>query len=646
LARKVTANAAIRHHPTTDIGSPDGYSAGTVATTTDLTNYRSGRTSWLCSGDATNTCFPSFPFTSGGLGVDEMGRTFLFNLTGLPTTAAKVARFVTSAGGDLVSVRLTSAGKFQLWNDVAGTQIGSDSTLVVDIANTYCVRLRVRIGTGAVDQAEMRVKVDDYQAVDEVISGSSLTISDTLPARFGAGWVTAPGAAMTMNVADVAVNDSTGTKENSLPLSNGKVVLSTVRQVAGATATAWLACTGSNVDIPEALNNTPPIGLADHTDATHASNPHQASGSSTDVLELGCASYMRSGAPGYIDTARTSAATSAGLVGNQAARQMVAQGFYVSGQIDYVEVRLWRGAGSPTDDQIVELQTDSGGFPSGVVLSSGTINAASITATSGGAYYRFPVTISTVIDGMLWVVVRRAGPIDAANYVAWMGTLGNVFYDGTSAIYGNGVWSYASTLDLFMRVALTVGNPKIKVISPCCSHAEAVATGTKTTNFQAAATDDGTLGAATAITYGDDLAIAGTWPTGWPWKIAAPIYDPSVANFGAGPRLKFTNTFSGTRTGLLAFAGAYIEYIPPAPLALTAETWQRYQKTADSSFWWAKQATSDATYECGTDGQTIVNVSAGDWFLYPEPQVAAGGNYPATATTITDDTLQAGYIPA
>jgi hypothetical protein len=646
LARKVTANAAIRHHPTTDIGSPDGYSGGTVATTTDLTNYRSGGASWLCSGDATNTCFPSFPFTSGGLGVDEMGRAFLFNLTGLPTTAAKVARFVTSAGGDLVSVRLTSAGKFQLWNDVAGTQIGSDSTLVVDIANTYCVRLRVRIGTGAVDQAEMRVKVDDYQAVDEVISGSSLTISDTLPARFGAGWVTAPGAAMNVNVADVAVNDSTGTKENSFPLSNGKVVLSTVRQVAGATATAWLACTGSSADIPEALNNTPPIGLADHTDATHASNPHQASGTATDVLELGCASYMRSGAPGYIDTARTSAASSGALVGNQTARQMVAQGFYVSGQIDYVEVRLWRGAGSPTDDQIVELQTDSGGFPSGVVLSSGTINAASITATSGGAYYRFPVTTSTVIDGMLWVVVRRAGPIDAANYIAWMGTLGNVFYDGTSAIYGNGVWSYASTLDLFMRVALTVGNPKIKVISPFCSHAEAVATGTKTTNFQAAATDDGTLSAATAITYGDDLAIAGTWPTGWRWKIAAPIYDPSVANFGAGPRLKFTNTFSGTRTGLLAFAGAYIEYTPPAPLALTAETWQRYQKTADSTFWWAKQATSDATYECGTDGQTIVNVSAGDWFLYPEPQVVAGGNYPATATTITDDTLQTGYIPA
>jgi hypothetical protein len=181
------AGGEIRDHSTTDIGSPDGYSGGTVATTTDLTNYRSGGASWLCAGDATNTSFRSFPFTSGGTGVDEFGRVYLFNLTGLPTTAAKVARFVTSAGGDLVSVRLTSAGKFQLWNDVAGTQIGSDSTLVVDIANTYRVQLRVRIGTGAVDQAEMRVKVDDYQAVDEAISGSSLTISDTLPARFGAG---------------------------------------------------------------------------------------------------------------------------------------------------------------------------------------------------------------------------------------------------------------------------------------------------------------------------------------------------------------------------------------------------------------------------------------------------------------------------
>jgi hypothetical protein len=108
--------------------------------------------------------------------------------------------------------------------------------------------------------------------------------------------------------------------------------------------------------------------------------------------------------------------------------------------------------------------------------------------------------------------------------------------------------------------------------------------------------------------------------------------------------VKFTNTFSGTRTGLLAFAGAYIEYTPPAPLALTAETWQRYQKTADSSFWWAKQTMYDTTYECGTDGQTIVNAYAGDWFIYPEPQMVAGDNYPATATTITDDALQAGYI--
>jgi hypothetical protein len=643
LARKVTANAALRHNPTTDIGSPDGYSAGTVATTTDLTNYRSGGASWLCSGDATNTSFPAFPFTSGGLGVDEMGRVYLFNLTGLPTTAAKVARIVTSAGGDLVSVRLTSAGKFQLWNDVAGTQIGSDSALVVDIANTYCVRLRVRIGTGAVDQAEMRVKVDDYQAVDEVISGSSLTISDTLPARFGVGWITAPGAAMTMNVADVAVNDSTGTKENSFPLSNGKVVLSKAATVVGTTA--WLSCSGASSNIPEALNNTPPIGLADHTDATHASNPHQASGTATDALELACDSYMRAGAVGYVDTFRSGGTVSNTLIGAFASAIGRGQSFYLSGVIDYVELRLMR-SGSPVDNIVVEVQSDAAGVPSGTVLATNTIVAATIPTTA--TWIRLSMPQSLPYDGRVWVTARRDGTPDGSNVIMWTGSSSaDVFYDGRSAGYNGttGVWT-SSAADLYLRIAITSGNPKIKVLSPFCSHAEAVATGTKTTNFQAAATDDGTLGAATAITYGDDIAIAGTWPTGWPWKIAAPIYDPSIANFGAGPRVKFTNTFSGTRTGLLAFAGVYIEYTPPAPLALTAETWQRYQKTSDSSFWWAKQATSDTTYECGTDGQTIVNVLAGDWLVYPEPQVTGGGNFPTTTTTIDDATLQANYTPA
>src|SRR4051794_29216288 len=131
VARMVTSGGEIRDHPTADINSPDGITAGAVATTTDLTNQRSGLACFSCAGTAASTSFRQFSFTAPALGAQIYPRTYFNVVDTLPTATAKVAALTTAAGGALISARLTPAGALQLWNDAAGTQIGGDSTTVV-----------------------------------------------------------------------------------------------------------------------------------------------------------------------------------------------------------------------------------------------------------------------------------------------------------------------------------------------------------------------------------------------------------------------------------------------------------------------------------------------------------------------------------
>src|ERR1044072_8183845 len=285
MARLVMCSAEIMDHVTTNVGSPDGYTPGTTPTTTNTTSQRDGRACWSCSGTSVNTSYRAVPFTAPALGSTVFARTRL-RFSALPSAPKKIVALLTSAAGALVSVRLTSAGKLQLWNDAASAQIGSDSTLTLAVDPYYRIQLSVLINTGAIDTAERRVVYeDDPTAVEESVSGSSLTISDTHAARVRSGWIDAPGVTSTMLVNDIAVNDSTGTKENTW-LGAGRIFFSRPVWSAGWGASPTsMDCSGTlpsgtmtvdgGINMANGVNNYPPRGVADHTTAGHAADPDQ-----------------------------------------------------------------------------------------------------------------------------------------------------------------------------------------------------------------------------------------------------------------------------------------------------------------------------------------------------------------------------------
>jgi hypothetical protein len=121
-------------------------------------------------------------------------------------------RFRASATS-LVSVRITSDGKLQLWNDVGSTQIGSDATAWWNSVGFYSightVEVRVNIGTGSVDSAEL--KIDGVT----VASGSSLSISDAALTHWDVGLIAAATEPYNWSWHDLGLNDDQGSSDNS-----------------------------------------------------------------------------------------------------------------------------------------------------------------------------------------------------------------------------------------------------------------------------------------------------------------------------------------------------------------------------------------------------------------------------------------------
>jgi hypothetical protein len=74
--------------------------------------------------------------------------------------------------------------------------------------------------------------------------------------------------------------------------------------------------------------------------------------------------------------------------------------------------------------------------------------------------------------------------------------------------------------------------------------------------------------------------------------------------------------------------------------------WARYQKSADSTIWWGKRVFADTLFETA-DVNAPVTVAAGDWAIYPDPQITPGQDFPATLTSVADGGgVPSGFIPA
>jgi hypothetical protein len=129
-----------------------------------------------------------------------------------------------------------------------------------------------------------------------------------------------------------------------------------------------------------------------------------------------------------------------------------------------------RTSGTPTDDLSIELQTDAAGIPSGTVLASDSIPAASLTA----AYvnYTFDLPSQLTIGGLYWIVVGRTGALDGTNFYQWDSTGTSVYAGGLSGLLSSGSWTTSATIDL---VFIVYGIPSTSIATSATA-ADAIVT--------------------------------------------------------------------------------------------------------------------------------------------------------------------------
>lgn len=92
----------------------------------------------------------------------------------------------------------------------------------------------------------------------------------------------------------------------------------------------------------------------------------------------------------------------------------------VNGPFKELALYIAKG-GSPTDNLVIEIQTDNAGVPSGTVLSSLTLDASQFTSSfvlhEYDAEEWSDPTIEFSLDEVYWIVFSRSGSSDTANYI-------------------------------------------------------------------------------------------------------------------------------------------------------------------------------------------------------------------------------------
>lgn len=107
---------------------------------------------------------------------------------------------------------------------------------------------------------------------------------------------------------------------------------------------------------------------------------------------------------------------------------------------------------APADTYYVEIQTDSGGSPSGTVITNGTstaLSSASATTTNFELRTFVFATPPTITSGTTyWAVLRRSGAVDATNYLSTYRLSDVSGYVSKTYTASTGLWSSALATDM------------------------------------------------------------------------------------------------------------------------------------------------------------------------------------------------------
>jgi hypothetical protein len=269
-----------------------GWDAVTTTTTNvpsiDTTTKRTGAGSYRVNSGAGNVAgsirwvWTPAPAT----GVTVFGRAYV-RVDALPSATLTIVRMAISAGTVLCSVRLTAAGKLQLFNDVGAAQVGSDSAATVATGQWYRIELSCMVNTAAGADDSIAARVDGV----DLASASGLTLAAATVVNFDVGWFGSPGANKSIYCDDVLINDSTGASLTSWS-GEGKVVA--LRPVADVSRVGWTDGNAGTANLFDALDNSPPIGETISL-TTATSQIERVANNSTDNVVVECASYADAG---------------------------------------------------------------------------------------------------------------------------------------------------------------------------------------------------------------------------------------------------------------------------------------------------------------------------------------------------------------
>lgn len=270
-------------------GGVDGHSAGTVACAVDNSVYRSGAGAMKYdSGAGAGTSNSQVGCANVVFGTRWFERIYL-QFSNLPSETVRIINIRDSPGTSIFSVKITAAGKVQLFNQSGGTQIGSDSseTIVASETTWHKFHLSCVSDTGAADGAEL------YLNDVLVAATTGLSLTDNALNTFQIGWVDSPGASRIMRADDHAINDSNGTDEASYP-GEGRVYFS--YPIADVSRVGWTGGAGGTISLFEALNNQPPSGVA-VASATDVSQIVDLADNETDTYVASMQSATSAGVP-------------------------------------------------------------------------------------------------------------------------------------------------------------------------------------------------------------------------------------------------------------------------------------------------------------------------------------------------------------
>jgi hypothetical protein len=272
-----------------DFGLGDPFGVPGSGTSMDTAVVRTGTYSLKVTYTPTTTVSVSFTFT-GATAVTYYLRTYL-QLNAYPSVNQfRYCNFRSGAGGSLGRpVYVDTTGALFLADTSGNAVSGLSDVLPLNVWARIELSLVIDSTNQANDYTELRL---DGKFVASVTGGMGTTLPGSVVFGYLGNVPSDSNAAMTLNVEDVALNDSTGANENTWP-GDGAIVL--LKPVSDNARTGFAGGAGGTTNLFDAVNNLPPVGVADT--GTNTSQIRDATSSATDNYDANMTDYTTAGVP-------------------------------------------------------------------------------------------------------------------------------------------------------------------------------------------------------------------------------------------------------------------------------------------------------------------------------------------------------------